>query len=204
MRVSKEKAADNRRRILEAATRLFRERGIEACGIDAITAEAGLTHGAFYSQFASKEAVAVEAIHLALDRSNQLWGSIIEREGGGERALERIAAKYLGRAHRDDPGDGCLIAALGGDLARQTPALRRAFTGRLEETLAMITGLLPERGAAPVHDEAIAGLSTMVGAVILARAVSDEKLSDRILSAAQKRVTKRPAKRKSAGSRPKA
>ena len=80
MRVSKEQAAQNRQHILTAATRLFREHGIHATGVDAITKEAGLTHGSLYSQFGSKEAIAVEAIHFAVTRSKHLWRRAAERQ----------------------------------------------------------------------------------------------------------------------------
>ena len=100
MRVSKQVAAENRRQILTAAARLFREHGIDGAGVDAITEAAGLTHGAFYSQFESKEAVVAEALRLVLDESRELWA----RDASGEEkndVLERIIDRYLSRRHRD-------------------------------------------------------------------------------------------------------
>ena len=97
MRVTKQKAADNRRRILSAASRLFRENGIDSSGVDAITEEAGLTHGAFYSQFESKEAVAAEAIRLALEGSRRAF----EQAAKGKKrrqAFANIVDAYLARA----------------------------------------------------------------------------------------------------------
>src|SRR5262245_33737363 len=105
MRVSKEQAAQNRQQILTAATRLFREHGIHATGVDAITKEAGLTHGSLYSQFGSKEAIAVEAIRAAMTRSKHLWQRRAER-GRENQALRRIVEGYLSQEHRDAPGEG--------------------------------------------------------------------------------------------------
>src|SRR5260370_32555929 len=98
MRVSREKAAQNRDKILTAAARLFRERGIGATGVDAITGEAGLTHGAIYSQFGSKEAIAAEAIRGALKGSEHLWQRLSQRKGR-KKAFPAIVAPYLSPEH---------------------------------------------------------------------------------------------------------
>ena len=117
MRVSKEKAAENRQDILTAAARLFREQGISATGVDAIPKEARFTHGAVYSQFGSKEAIAAEAIRLAVQGSKRLWQRLVERK----RESKAFPASWrlsLARA----PGrtwQGCVVAALGGEIARQ-------------------------------------------------------------------------------------
>jgi TetR/AcrR family transcriptional repressor of nem operon len=188
MRVSKEKAAQNRQDILTAATRLFREHGIHATGVDAITKEAGLTHGGLYSQFGSKEAIAVEAIRFAVTRSKHLWQRVAERKPG-TNAFRRIVEGYLSREHRDEPGQGCIIAALGADIARQPPRVREAFTKELQEAVELLAQLIPSDNPSHRSDDAIAALSSMVGALILARAVNDEPLSNRILKATAKRVT---------------
>jgi TetR/AcrR family transcriptional repressor of nem operon len=188
MRVSKEKAAQNRQDILTAATRLFREHGIHATGVDAITKEAGLTHGGLYSQFGSKEAIAVEAIRFAVTRSKHLWQRVAERKPG-TKAFRSIVESYLSRAHRDEPGQGCIIAALGADIARQPYKVREAFTKELQDTFELLAQLMLDEDPSHRADDAIAALSSMVGALILARAVNDEHLSDRILKATAKRVT---------------
>jgi len=181
VRVSKQAATENRQRILTAAARLFRERGIDGAGVDAITEAAGLTHGAFYSQFGSKEAVVVEALRLVLDESNELW---VQGASGTDksRALERIIDGYLSPRHRNSLGKGCAVAALGSDLPRQPKKVREVFTKRLEEGLQVLAGLVPGRGASHRNDVAIQLFSAMVGALILARAVGDESLSQRILA----------------------
>ncbi|MGH7819105.1 MAG: TetR/AcrR family transcriptional regulator [Vicinamibacterales bacterium] len=188
MRVSKEKAAENRRRILTAAARLFREQGIGGAGVDAITEAAGLTHGAFYSQFESKESVVAEAVRLAIDESRQ----VLERSSKGReksRARSRFVAAYLARSHRDSPGNGCVIAALGADVARQPKTVRAVFTKALKDALETIADLVPGRAAPRRYDDAIALFSGMLGALILARAVSEESLSRRILEAMANRLT---------------
>src|ERR1044071_1105855 len=108
MRVSKEKAAENRARILAEAARLFRERGLSGVGVDALTEAAGLTHGSLYSQFGSKERLAAEAIEHALARSALARLPV----GSGPDTLSTIIARYLSPAHRDAPGKGCTFAAL--------------------------------------------------------------------------------------------
>jgi TetR/AcrR family transcriptional repressor of nem operon len=180
MRVSKQAAAENRGRILAAAARLFREHGIDGAGVDAITKAAGLTHGAFYSQFESKEEVVAEALCRVLDESRELWADDARNEDK-RNVLETIIDRYLSRRHRDSLGAGCAVAALGPDIARQPKKIRDLFTKRLEQGLDLLAELAPARTASRRDDTAIRLFSAMVGALILARAVDDETLSRRIL-----------------------
>ena len=191
MRVSKEKAAENRQDILTAAARLFREQGISATGVDAIPKEARLTHGAVYSQFGSKEAIATEAIRLALQGSRRLWQRLVERNGT-KKAFPAIVAAYLSREHCDTPGQGCVVAALGGEIARQPPSVRNVFTEELKAGLEFLAELMPEDTPSRKYEDAIAVFAGMVGALILARAVNDETLSKRILQATAERITRQP------------
>lgn len=180
MRVSKRAAAENRQRILTAAGRLFRENGIDGAGVDAITKAAGLTHGAFYSQFGSKEAVVVEALRLVLGESNKLWAQGTSATDK-RRALETIIDGYLSPRHRNALGKGCAVAALGSEIPRQPKRVRDVFTKKLEEGLEVLASLVPAKAASHRRDVAIQLLSTMVGALILARAVGDQALSRQIL-----------------------
>jgi TetR/AcrR family transcriptional regulator, transcriptional repressor for nem operon len=189
VRVSKQKAAQNRRRILTAASRLFRENGVDACGIDAITREAGLTHGAFYSHFESKDAAVTEAIRLALETSREALSSTA-RGGTRKRRFASVVDAYLGPGHRDSRGKGCVIAALGPDIARQPKRVRVAFTVGLKQSLALLADLAPGRDAERRYDDAIAALSCMAGALILARAVDEEAFSRRILLTAARRLNR--------------
>ena len=168
MRVSKAQAAQNRQHILTAATRLFREHGIHATGVDAITKEAGLTHGSLYSQFGSKEALAVEAIRFAARRSKRLWQQATERKPGTQ-AFRSIVEGYLSPEHRDAPGQGCVVAALGADIARQPPSVREAFTKELGDVFELLARLIPGDAPSHLYDDAIAAFAGMAGALILAR-----------------------------------
>ena len=198
MRVSKVKAAQNRERILASAARLFREQGISATGVDAITEDAGLTHGGLYSQFGSKEAIAAEAIQFALTRSKRVWQRTLERNPG-MRALPAIVDGYLSRAHRDAPGNGCVVAALGTDIARQPRRVRQVFTREIKNDLEFLSRLMPNGGGEDRFEDAIVAFASMAGALILARAVNDEELSDLILKSTAKRVIKRGKSRRAVG-----
>ena len=187
MRVSKEKAAQNRRQILSAAARLFRENGIRATGVDSISRNAGVTHGAFYSQFESKEALAAEAIRLALSRWRRVWQRAADRKRRSE-AFRSIVTAYLSLEHRDAPGRGCVVAALGPSIARQPRKVRAAFTAELKDAVEFLAALVPGDHPSRRHEDALAALACMIGALILARAVDDRRLSGRILAAASKRV----------------
>src|SRR5206468_10994831 len=113
MKVSREQAAQNRERIVETAAQLFRERGFEGIGVADLMKEAGLTHGGFYGHFSSKDDLIAEASARALTRSLALLSNLPERASGDP--LTTIAGAYLTSKHRDDPGTGCLLAALGSD-----------------------------------------------------------------------------------------
>jgi TetR/AcrR family transcriptional repressor of nem operon len=177
MRVSKEKAAENRQQILTAAARLFREQGVSATGVDSITKDVSLTHGAVYSQFGSKEAIAAEAIRLALMRSKRLWQRLAERKGA-KKAFPAIVAEYLSRDHRDSVGQGCVVAALGSEIARQPQSVRDAFTEELKDALEFLAGVMPGDDPSRRYEDAIAAFAGMAGALILARATSDGETGD--------------------------
>src|SRR5215208_6469421 len=124
MKVSREQAARNRVRILDAAAQLFRERGFEGIGVADLMKEAGLTHGGFYGHFSSKEDLIAEASARAFEGSLAVWSNLVERAPGDP--LSAIARVYLASRHRDNPGAGCLLAALGPEVSRQGMAVRRA------------------------------------------------------------------------------
>src|SRR5437870_9078504 len=113
MKVSREQAAQNRERILHAAAQLFRERGFEGVGVADLMKEAGLTHGGFYGHFSSKEDLMAQACARASARSRSLWSKLAERSP--QDPLSEIAGVYLTSRHRDNPGEGCLMAALATD-----------------------------------------------------------------------------------------
>jgi TetR/AcrR family transcriptional regulator, transcriptional repressor for nem operon len=189
MRVSKEKAAEHRQQIVEAATRLFKEQGIAATGVDSITRRAGLTHGAVYSQFGSKEAIAIESIRLALKESKQTWLRIAAKKGH-KKILPAIVESYLSGRHRDAPGTGCAVAALGADISRQSKAVRDAFTGEFKPAAEFLLELMSSDDSSITRDDALAAFASMVGGLVLARAVNDAALSDRILRATSARINR--------------
>lgn len=183
MRVTREQAAENHDRIVETAARLFRERGFEGVGVAELMQAAGLTHGGFYGHFESKEDLMERACERALEGSTERW----RRRADGARgpaALRALARGYLTERHRDDPGNGCLLASLGPDAARHGPGVRRAITRWLDSSLGFLAQHVRGRTAAARRAKAIATLSAWVGAMVLARAVADEALSREILAAA--------------------
>jgi TetR/AcrR family transcriptional repressor of nem operon len=188
VKVSKERAAENRARILTAAARLFREHGLAGVGVDALTEAAGMTHGSLYSQFGSKERLAAEALSEALARSDT---RLVPEAGviAGQDAVAVVVGRYLSPQHRDRPGEGCALAALGSEIHRGPASVRRAFTEGLSSLASRLAALLPRRRRQAPEDAALALLSALVGTLILARAVDDPELSDRILAASAERLT---------------
>lgn len=189
MRVSKQKAAEHRQQIVEAATRLFKEQGIGATGVDSITRRAGMTHGAVYSQFGSKEAIAIESIRLALRGSKQAWLRMAAKKGH-KKVLPAIVESYLSRRHRDTPGTGCVVAALGVDISRQPKVVREAFTDEFKRAAEFLLELMSSDDSSVTRDDALAAFASMVGGLVLARAVNDATLSDRILRATSARINR--------------
>jgi TetR/AcrR family transcriptional repressor of nem operon len=186
MRDTSPRKAETRQRIVDAASVLFRQQGINGVGLDAIMHEAGLTHGGFYLHFASKEALigAVSAEQLA--RSATRWTDVAAQQPR-EEALSWIVTGYLDRRHAVQSDHSCVLPALGSELARR-PESRAALTGSIQKMLGVLGRLLPRRRGMPAESAAMAALSTMVGAVVLARLSSDPALSEAILAAARAHV----------------
>lgn len=185
MRVTREQAAANRERVLEAAGTLFRTHGFDGVGVADIMRRAGLTHGAFYGQFPSKDDLAAESC------SRVLADGWLERlTGTADPTLDRVVDAYLSAQHRDHPGRGCLVAAVGSDMARQPKSVRRAFTDGLRTRIDALTTLVTGRSRAARREKALATLAGLVGALVLARAVNDPALSDEILGAASATFSK--------------
>lgn len=190
MRVSRVQAEENRQRVIDTASRLFRESGFDGIGLKDLMAAAGLTQGAFYKQFDSKDDLAVQATGRAFACSAQRWQSVIDTAAADP--LEAALALYLSLGHRDDVMDGCPLVALGADAARKGEDLRSAFEAGVIERLDLLRGLIvrssgPEAEASTEADreaDAMAALSTMVGGLLLARVVKAPELSARILDAA--------------------
>ena len=184
MRVSKQQAAENREKILSAGSTLFRERGLSGIGVDALTAAAGMTHGSLYSQFGSKDGLATEALRFALTENAKNFQHA--------KDLKAYVSKYLSNEHRSVPGDGCALAALGGEVARAPDALKEVFTEGVRSMINRIARLAGMRPSRKSEDAAIVATATMVGAMVLSRAVDDAKLADRILRASRSALTSVP------------
>ena len=183
MRVTKEVAAENRRKILETATELFKLRGFDNVSVADLTKAAGFSHGGFYNHFKSKADLAAETIRHAFDTA---LAEIAADDAGGDAThmAERLA-RYLSAEHRDTPGAGCPTGSLPVDVGRADASAQRAYAKGLERYIALVEAVMPE-GAGESRDAAIVTLSQLVGALVLSRAVrdGDPALSDEILRAA--------------------
>ncbi|MEA2780043.1 MAG: TetR/AcrR family transcriptional regulator, transcriptional repressor for nem operon [Rhodospirillaceae bacterium] len=171
MKVSREQVAENRRKILEAAGRLFRARGFEAVTVAEVMKAAGLTHGGFYGHFESKD-----------DLIARTLAHLLAAGSAAEDDLARYAASYLAPRHRDDLAGGCPTAALGAETIRQAPEARAAMTAGLRRQIERLSRGAPGAGAAEKRQAAIGSWAAMVGAVILARLSDDPRLSDQVLA----------------------
>jgi TetR/AcrR family transcriptional repressor of nem operon len=164
-----------RARIIESASLRFRRDGVAATGIAGLMADAGLTHGGFYAHFASKEELVREATAVALLGAKSL--GVLEKSG-----VEAFIRSYLRKAHRDMPEQGCALAALAPEMARQGDETRADFTARLNSILASISEKLPERMSLRTRWKTAVGiLGVLVGTLQLARIVRNTELSDQIL-----------------------
>ncbi len=181
MRVSKEQAAENRERILKEASRLIRERGISGTGVDALTEAAGMTHGILYSQFGSKERLVEDAVAYAIAAKGQEVPEVF--------SVSDYVTAYLSAGHRDMPGSGCPLAALCCEMPRQSKGVRERFTAGLRGMIRQLSGRMDSGLKPRKRDEkALATIASLVGALVLARAVDDPKLSDDILRATRRRL----------------
>lgn len=181
MRVSREKAEANRRNVVEVASRLFRQRGYDGIGLADLMKGAGLTQGGFYKQFGSKDALIVEASVEALKIGAGRWAQLASDAPGNP--LTAIVEFYLSPGHRDEKAEGCAIAALGPDAARHGGTLRQAFGAGVEHYLELLDDMVQADTDGHRRDKAMVIISTMVGALVLSRAVEDQQMSGDILRA---------------------
>lgn len=170
MKVSREQMAENRRRILDVANRLFKDKGFEAVSVAEVMKAAGLTHGGFYGHFTSKDDLVAQTLAHAL-----------AADGFGDGAFSDFVRSYLAPRHRDNPGNGCPTAGLVAAIRHQTPAAKAVMTEGLRAQIARIEQALPDPGSPDARRAAMGSWAAMVGAVILARAVDDPQLSDEVL-----------------------
>lgn len=177
MRFAKGHRAATRRHILEVASKAFRRDGVSAAGIAGIMGEAGLTNGAFYPHFESKEALVREALASALaDQQHRL-----EEDQQAGMDLEGAIRSYLNRAHLADPACGCPSAALLPEIARQPLATRQTYEEGLRSYVSALAALLPAAGSAKSGHRAMTIFALMVGTLQLARALSNASEAEQIL-----------------------
>jgi TetR/AcrR family transcriptional regulator, transcriptional repressor for nem operon len=183
MKVSKAQAQENRARIVETASTLFRERGYDGVGVADLMAAAGFTHGGFYKHFGSKADLMAEAAACGFSQS-------AANVAGGDAAA--FVKEYLSRKHRDAPGHGCTLAALSGDAARQPELIKQAFAAGIETELATLAredGALSKGAKREARANRIDTLAHVVGALVLSRACPDDSpLADEILEVCRTRI----------------
>ena len=186
MKVSKAQAAENREGIVEAAARLYREKGLDGVGVAEITRDAGLTHGGLYRHFESKDALAREACLRAFEWTiTPLDGleSLDDADATPPKKLHALVHGYLSTTHRDHPGEGCPAAALATDAARAGPEMSEVFAQGVERNIQRFMQVL-EGDDVSKRTQTIVTLSGMVGALVLARATAagNPELSEEILA----------------------
>ncbi|MEJ0034987.1 MAG: helix-turn-helix domain-containing protein [Gammaproteobacteria bacterium] len=178
MKVSREQVRRNRERILEAAARLFRERGFDGVTVVEVMKAAGLTHGGFYGHFDSKDALVKEAMAQAMPAT--------PHKRAAQQSAVDFADAYLSPRHRDNRGGGCPVAGLGSEAARASAEVRSGLTNGIRKEIERFSAASPGTTAAARRRAGIAAYAAMVGALTIARIVDDEKLSAEILAATRK------------------
>jgi TetR/AcrR family transcriptional regulator, transcriptional repressor for nem operon len=181
MRYPAAETAKKHKNIIREAARLFRERGFTGVSVAEIMQATGLTHGPFYNHFPSKE----DLMAKSLEHGMQSSLASIEQVGNSAKKTAEYLDRYLSTAHRDAPGKGCTMAALAADI-RQQPEVRRTFTAHVKAIIEKMASNFSWRSKRPARGDSIRMLSTMVGALILARAVDDEAFSKEILREARR------------------
>lgn len=194
-RVSRKQADLNREIIVEAATRLFRERGLHGISVVDVMGAAGLTHGGFYGHFESKEALAREAGGRAFEQSAERWKARTAEHADKTAARHALIEPYLSASSRDNPGESCPVVAFAGDMCHEAAdsGMRQTFMDGINRLLASFGSLMDSGDADADRQQALVQYSLMVGALTLARATRGDALSDEILDAARTFLTADPA-----------
>lgn len=179
---------DTHDRIVEAAARAIRRSGYSGTGVADIMKTVGLTHGGFYAHFASRDAMLTEAAERA---GAETFASVAQVAAAAppDQALTQLVQAYLSKEHLAGVEGGCPIAALGSEMPRQASEVRHVSTCHIKEMIDLVARQLPNWGQAEAHEQALVTVSTMVGALILARAVDDPRLSEALRTAAIQKLT---------------
>ncbi|MDE2601168.1 MAG: TetR/AcrR family transcriptional regulator [Bradyrhizobium sp.] len=203
MRYSRQHKLETHARIVKRASVRLREKGAHGIGVADLMKDAGLTHGGFYAHFDSREALVIEAFVHAMDRSTERWRKLAEQTSPDQRTAA-IVDSYLTPAHRDDPGHGCAIPALGAEIARESPKTRKVFAAKLDQMIDMLAAQIPDVSKA-ARKQAMAVIATMMGTLVMARVAGDGDFSEEILNSGREAVLGRaaPSKRVAKNTPPK-
>ena len=199
MRYSREHKLETHARIVKRASVRLREKGAHGIGVADLMKDAGLTHGGFYAHFNSREALVIEAFTHALDRSTERWRKLGE-ETQPDKRLAKVVNSYLSPLHRDDPGRGCAIPALGAEIARESPRTRKVFADRVERMIEVLADQIQRVPRKAARKQAMSTIATMMGTLVLARIAGTGAFSDEILAAGRTAVLgrSRPARARKA------
>ena len=203
MRYSREHKLETHARIVKRASVKLREKGAHGIGVADLMKDAGLTHGGFYAHFDSREALVVEAFADTMDRSTERWRRLAEQLPA-EKRLAAIVDGYLTAAHRDDPGHGCAVSALGAEIARESPKTRKVFAVKLEQMIDVVAEQIPDVPRKAARKQAMAAIATMMGTLVMARIAGNGEVSDEILGAGREAVLGRAASQRPAAKKARA
>ncbi|WP_158807858.1 TetR/AcrR family transcriptional regulator [Beijerinckia sp. L45] len=178
MKISRDRAAANRDGVVEAASKLFRDRGVDGVGIDAVMAAAGLTAGGFYKTFGSKEDLVVEAFAAALESTVD---GLRRTEATDGTVWQAFVDSYLCPQHRDGRAEGCALVALSADAGRRKGSTSEVFAKGVDAFIGSVGDILPASSQARRREEAVMATAAMVGALTLARAVGIGALSEELM-----------------------
>src|SRR2546430_2864635 len=181
------KKKETRERILRAAARAIRKHGYEGVGVADVMKEAGLTHGGFYAHFESRDALLAAAADQAGAESIETLSRAIAAAKPGQELLALVDT-YLSDGHVSAPEQGCAVAAARSEVPRQQAEVRRDASRRIKDFIGLIERQFPCSGKSAAHDKAMGIAATLVGALVLARAVDDAQLSNRIRKAARELI----------------
>lgn len=193
MRYVEDHRRQTHERIVEHASYGLRQNGAEGLSVVELMKLAGLTHGGFYNHFDSRAALVGEAIAFAMDQMVERWKRLVNGKVDGDR-IDALIADYLSPRHRENPRQGCALPALAADVARSSPGERRALASKLENMIDVFVELLPDEAPQQARQIATGAIATMVGSIVLSRAVGAGKLSDSILDAGRMTAGRRSQK----------
>lgn len=187
MRRSKQQTAETRQKIIQAASALFRERGVDGVSVAEVMEKAGLTHGGFYKHFESKDALLAEAIGAAFAESMCAWDDVLAQQDDKSLSVKALIDLYLTDIHKKDLAHGCPAAALASEMIRQDGSPKSCFADGVKGMIAVFEKQIAANNEAEEGKElAIATVASLIGALMIARSAENEKTAQSYLDAARK------------------